>query len=185
VQALLSWLGDDDDLGLENTMAEEDRTILVSGVSQNMRATACSESDLSGMRKPWGDLAYGVQPIAAWSVTDSTDIWKADNWRTDLHRWDAPTAEHLLICSIVTTASAQCHGEASCVDANPNKFILACRLCFAEDNKQRGENAALQGQYCVIACPPNVRPLQFVTLVRDAGQQRWKLDHKQVSPLPD
>lgn len=192
VEALLVWLNNAGNQGLDHPMTEEATELLVSTVAEGVSVTICSSGELSAMRTPWGDRACRAEAVAAWCADDHTSSWKLDNWRADLQRLDG-RQENLLICSVAVPSGDRWRrhlserrvadsADASQANIRNTTYILVCRFDLVHQAlENKDESSTGQGQYCVISCPPNVLPMRFAT----SGQPRWRLEHKQVLPLPD
>jgi hypothetical protein len=174
IKTLLSWLNYDDPQRFENPISQDTRSALLSVVEASVSVIACSENDLPGMRKPWGDDVLRTQAVAAWTMEESTTSWKSDDWRMDLRALDAPAVEYLMFFSI------EFHRKEEFKDVSiGKKFVVACHLSSARQNFKPDP------QYFVISCPSNISPLQFATISCVGDQTEWCSDNKLVLPLPE
>lgn len=193
IEELISWLNDDCEQLVRCPKAQESRTALISAVTNvaNMISIArCNATELSAMRSPWGDRACPVEPVAAWCTSDRSFGWRFENWRAELQtsNWQG---ENIIICSTILPRDDMLGSHwpvlgRSKVNTYSEKYLLVCR--FSLDHQVTAgssvDSSSQEGQCYAIACPPSVLPLRFATVVPTLGQPPWRLECKQVLPLP-
>lgn len=185
LEALLSWLNNDMAQLVRSPAAQEFRRsslATVKGVVNDIHVTRCTEGELPSMRSPWGDRTRYVEVVAAWDVSNAAFSWRLENWHAEMQRADCPEV-CLLICSTAVPSAA----PVGSGDRNTGKeHLLICR--FSSDHEAieaSGVNSDFPlGQFYVISCPASVRPLRFVSMVPTSGLPLWRVEHKQVLPLP-
>jgi hypothetical protein len=169
IQAFLAWLNDEDEYGNLSSMNCNSQLMSVINDRAGIEITRCSAGELPGIRNPWGDRACPVTVVAAWSVESEKLSWACENWKDDLC-----LQESLLICSIALQYD-------DTLKQHDNRYLLVCRF-FANQQVIAGNSA--DGYYYVISCPSSVMPLRFASAVPTLSQPPWRLEHKQVLPLP-
>jgi hypothetical protein len=199
IDALLSWLNYDDPQQHESPISQDTRRRIVTVMEESVNVIICSETELSGVRKSWGDDVLRMHGIAAWSVEEPRMSWKSNDWRMDLQALDTPAVEYLMFCSIQVHRKERWeqhnsegydnrHHEESKGESLENEFVVACRLRPAKQvhgtRIDKLDPREMQGQYFAIACPPNIVPLEAV-MVSHTSDKKWCSDHRLVSLLPE
>lgn len=169
IRDFLRWLNDDHFSGNLCATTHETQLMSVINDAAGIKITRCSAGELPAIRNPWGDRACPVTVVAAWCIDSSRLSWTCENWRSELC-----LQESLLICSTALQS-----GDGS--KQHDARHLLICRF-FADEQAVAGNIA--DGHYYVISCPSSVLPLRFATAVPTLSQPPWRLEHKQVMPLP-
>jgi len=191
IEALLGWLNNDGEQETCCPIAQEFDAALTSAATGLVNITMCSADELTAMRSPWGDRASRVEAVAAWCVDDGVFSWKFENWREELRNLDGQE-ENLLICSTFAPSDVRCGRDLAEGRSGGNsqacskKFLLVCRFSMVNEVAADGNSNedVSQERYYVISCPPSVLPLRFAAIVPTSGELPWRLEHRQVLPLP-
>lgn len=196
IQALLDWLNNDGHQEFEQPMTEESRELILGIAADGVSVTSCNSDELPAMRTPWGERACRAEAVAAWCVDDPSSSWKLENWRAELQKFDGQQ-ENLLICSAAVPSSERwrrhCGEKRTAETADMTQasvrnmtHIFVCRFSLVPQALLgNNDSGPAGGQYYVISCPPNVLPMRLATIASGSGQPPWRLEHKQVLPLPE
>jgi len=183
MEAMVGWMNNDGNQDVQNPLTHGSLAALIPAITGTVNVTRCNKDELSGIQTSWSDQnrACGVEAIAVWSVSGQSFSWKSENWRVGQHQNQNRREENLMIFSTVVPS-----GESKEQTSN-KKYLLVCRFIWLHEvtgSEKSDSCCSPQGQYYVISCPPSVLPLGFATIVPTCGQLPWKLDQRQVLPLP-
>jgi hypothetical protein len=187
LEALLNWLNHDESPLMRSPLAQAARAVSfmsrVRDVGENINIIRCSEGGLSSVRNSQSTHTARVEVIAAWSVDDGAFSWRFENWLAELQS-SARKEVSFLLCSAMLASSGNWTQQLAGENQTCKKHVLVCSFSPTQDKGEQHIESSIMQQYYGIACPPSVLPLRFASLLPRGGQTQWRLEHRQVLPLP-